>query len=193
MDDISAIRLKSSDRSAITKERAKGDGSAKYFKLGHSNISGLEIRVNDVLILSGYTADLINGIVSFTVAPLITDTNIEFTFYWSIFSDAEIQYFRDDNAGNTSIAAAKVLLAIAADASKVAQRQSMAGGGGLGSVTLDTSVTARELRNTAQALVEMESKVGEAIPADGLTEVAWGEQTYHELLAQQIIRESRVR
>lgn len=193
MLNVDAVRLKSSDKSAITRERAKGDATSKYFKLGHSNIllsPVLEVRVNDILILSGYTADLVNGIVSFTAAPGLGD-KIQFTFYWSIFSDAEIQYFLDDNGANTTIAAAKVLLAIAADASKVAQRQSMAGGGGLGSVTLDTSVTARELRNTAQALVEMETKIGEAVPADGLTEVAWGEQTYHDLIDQEVIRKAR--
>jgi len=194
VDDISAVRLKTSDKSLITKELAKGDGTARYFKLGHAPIllsPALQVRVNGALLSSGYSVDLINAIITFDVAPLVTD-QIEFTYYWSIFTDDEIQYFLDDNSGNTTIAAAKVLLAIAADASKVAQRQSMAGGGGLGSVTLDTSVTARELRNTAQALIQMEVQIGESVPADGLTEVAWGEQTYHDMIEQQIIRRDHV-
>jgi hypothetical protein len=82
-------------------------------------------------------------------------------------------------------------MALAADASKIAQRQSMAGGGGLGSVTLDTSVTARELRASASALLQMEKDAGESIPAEGLTEVAWGEFGYNDIVSQRYIRGNR--
>jgi len=191
LGDIDAVRLLTSDKSLITRETAKGDGLQKYFKLGHRNISTsptLEVRVSGA-INTDWTLDADQGIVTFTVTPAAS-AQVDFTYYWSIFSDAEIQYFVDAAGGNTTIAAAKVLLAIAADASKVAQRQSLAGGGGLGAVTLDTSVTARELRNTAKALIEMEGDIGASIPAEGLTELAWNEFSYQEITAQDLIRES---
>lgn len=196
MNDIDAVRLKTSDRSAITREEAKGDDVTRYFKLGHNRIittPDIEVRINDVLQGGGYTVDYENGIVIFTVPPAgqtgTTEADlISFVYYWSIFSDAEVQYFLDDSGGNVTIASAKLLLATAADASKVAQRQSMAGGGGLGSVTLDTSVTSRELRATAQALVSMEGDIGTSIPAEGLTEPNWTEQVYQQSVGQRIIR-----
>jgi len=195
LTSIQAVRLKSSDKSTITKEEAKGDGTSKFFKLSHApilNSPDIEVRKNDVLLVSGYTIDYTNGIVTFTTAPLVTD-ELEFTYYWSIFTDAEVQYFLDESSSDITIATARLLLAIAADASKIAQRQSLAGGGGLGAVTIDTSVTARELRNTAAALLEqkkLEQQVAQLEPADGLTEPLWTEFGYQQQLEQHIIRES---
>lgn len=192
LSDIEAVRLKSSDRSAITREEGIGDGSSLYFRLGHRAIfedPDVEVRVNGSVVSVGYTVDYANGIVTFAAAPADGDT-LEFVYYWSIFTDAEVQYFLDEAGGNITIATARLLLAIAADASKVAQRQSMAGGGGLGAVTLDTSVTARELRNTAAALVEMEKSIGEAVPAEGLTEPNWTEFNYHQSVDQRYVRGS---
>lgn len=194
LTDIEIVRLRSSDKSIITRESATGDGQAKYYKLAHAPIlstPALEVRLNNVLqtLTTHYTVDLVQGIVTFISVPAVND-EIEFTYYWSIFTDAEVQYFLDDAGSNTTIATAKLLLAIAADASKVAQRQSLAGGGGLGAVTLDTSVTARELRNTAKALIEMEADIGTSIPAEGITEPVWTEAGYRELLEQHVVRES---
>lgn len=189
---IQAVRLKSSDKSVITREEGVGDGSATYFKLANSNIFAspdIEIRINGTLQVAGFTVNYTDGVVSFTSAPAL-GAELEFTYYWSIFSDDEVQYFLDDAGSNVTVATAKLLLAIAADASKVAQRQSMAGGGGLGAVTLDTSVTARELRNTAQALVEMDKDIDQTTPAEGLTEIAWTEFAYHSGVQQRIIRDS---
>lgn len=195
---IEAVRLKSSDRSVLTREQGVGDGSSLYWKLGHGNIltsPDIEVRKNNSIILTGFTVDYANGVVTFTTAPLgktpgFDADQLEFTFYWSIFNDNEVQYFLDEAGGNITIATAQLLLAIAADASKVAQRQSLAGGGGLGSVTLDTSVTSRELRNTAAALIQMERDIGTSIPAEGLTEPAWTEFSYRDMVEQRILRDS---
>ena len=191
MTGIDAVRLKAADQSTITREEGKGNATNKYWKLGHSNIlasPALEVRINDVVTIL-YTADLVNGIVTFTTAPAMND-KIEFIYYWSQFSDTEIQFFIDESGGDTTIAAAKVLLAIAASASKVAERQSLAGGGGLGSVTIDTSVTARELRNTAAAMIDSQIQLNNVTPAEGLTEVAWTEAGFRESLTQRVIREN---
>ena len=196
LTDIQAVRLKSSDKSSLTREEGVGDGQAVYFKLSHAPILSspdIEIRKNDVVMLTGFTVDYENGVVTFDTPPLgQTSSNdadkLEFVFYWSIFSDAEVQFFVDDAGGNLTIATAQLLLAIAADASKVAQRQSLAGGGGLGAVTIDTSVTARELRNTAAALIDMEKQTSEIVPAEGITEPAWTEAGYRQGIEQSLIR-----
>lgn len=190
LTDIEAVRLKSSDKSLITREQGKGTGSDLYYKLSHAPIITLplpEVRVDGVVQAAGYTVDYTNGIITFDVAPTV-NSELEFTYYWSIFSDAEIQYFVDEAGGNITTATANVLLAIAADASKVAKRQSMAGGGGLGAVTIDTSVASRELRNTAQALLDMTRQVDTQTPAEGITELAWTEFGYHEIVDQSLIR-----
>lgn len=192
LTDIEAVRLRSSDRSLITREEGIGNSSDLYFKLSHEQIlssPALEVRINGAVQSSGYTVDLANGIVTFTAPPAI-NAKIEFTYYWSIFSDDEIQYFISAAGGDVTTATAHVLLAIAADAAKVAKRQSMAGGGGLGAVSIDTSVAARELRNTAQALIDMARQVDTTTPAEGLTEPAWTEFGYHDIVDQSLIRNS---
>lgn len=195
LTSIEAVRLKSSDKSAITREEAKGDGDAKFYKLGHASILSspdIEVRLNDVLQIATYTVDYINGIVTFNAAPAIGD-RVEFTYYWSIFTDTEVQYFLDEASGDVTVATARLLLAIAADAAKVAQRQSLAGGGGLGAVTIDTSVTSRELRNTAAALLDQrreEIAVAALEPAEGITEPLWTEFSYKDSLGQHIVREN---
>ena len=195
LTSIEAVRLKSSDKSSITKEEAVGDGTSRFFKLGHAPVltsPDIEIRINNVLQIGGFSVNYNDGIVTFTAAPAIGD-EVEFTYYWSIFTDAEVDYFIGEAAGDVTVATANLLLAIAADAAKIAQRQSLAGGGGLGAVTIDTSVTARELRNTAAALLEqkkLEKQVENLEPAEGLTEPLWTEFSYQQALAQHLIRES---
>jgi hypothetical protein len=195
LTSIEAVRLKSSDKSSITKEEAIGDGTSRFFKLGHApvlNSPDIEVRINQVLQIGGYTVNYTDGIVTFTAAPAIGD-EVEFTYYWSIFTDIEVDYFLEESGGDVTVATARLLLAIAADAAKIAQRQSLAGGGGLGAVTIDTSVTARELRNTAAALLDQkrqEIAVASLDPAEGITEPLWTEFSYQEALAQHIVRES---
>jgi hypothetical protein len=192
MTDIEAVRLKAADRSALTREEGVGDGEAYAFKLGHNSVLASpapEVRIENILQVANYTVDYNNGVISFVVPPVM-NSSIEFTYYWSIFTDEQIQYFLDDSGGNVTVAAAKVLLAIAADAAKIAQRQSLAGGGGLGAVTIDTSVASRELRAAAKALLEMEAEISGNIPAEGLTEIYWTEMSYKMGVEQSVVRDS---
>lgn len=192
LSTIDKIRLRSSDKPTLTREVATATGADIYFKLERAPMATApapQVRVGGVVKTENvdYTVDYSNGVITFVVAPAV-NVDVEFIYYWMIFTDAEIQDFYDEAGSSLALATAKVLMAIAADASKVAQRNAMAGGGGLGSVTLDTSVTARELRATAQAILEMEAKSGETIPAEGLTEVLWTEFQSGSNVEQQIIR-----
>jgi hypothetical protein len=194
LTDIQAVRVRIADKSQITRERAESPGDTVHFKLGHAPISLLpapEVRKNDLVKSEGidYTVDYSNAIISFSALPVVND-DLEFIYYWSIFTDDEIQYFLDDSAGSVNIASAKALLAIAADAAKIAQRQSLAGGGGLGAVSIDTSVAARELRALAQTLIDQEQDIANNTPYDQLTEVVWNDQSLVRGLDQHLIRES---
>lgn len=194
MTPIEAVRLKSSDKSVVTREKVKTSGEDQYFKLKNSNIFAIpapSITLDGVVKIEGvdYTIDYNQGIVSWATMPAVNGV-IEFTYYWSVFSDTEIQYFLDESGGNITIATARLLLAWAADAARLAKRQTLSGGGGLGQVVIDTSVAAKELRATAKALIDTEADLGESIPAEGLTEIPWTEQVYERQVAQHFIRES---
>lgn len=194
MTPIDAVRLKSSDKSLITREKTTATGEDQYFKLKNTNIlasPAIEVTKNGVPLTAGvdYTVDLTQGVISFTVTPLVGSL-LEFTYYWSVFSDVEIQYFLDEAGANTTIATAYLLLAWAADASRLAKRQTLSGGGGLGQVVVDTSVAAKELRATAKALIDTQADLGESIPAEGWTEIPWTEHMYLRQRDQHIIRES---
>lgn len=191
---IQQVRLAISDKPILTRETSRGDGLAKYFRLGNSGIQlspAPEVRI-DGLIKSetgDYTVNYDQGVVTFVTPPGI-NTTIDFIYYWSIFTDEELQFFLDDAGGNRVIASANALMAWAADAAKIAKRQTMSGGGGLGQVVMDTAVTAKELRSTAAAIIQMEKDLVESVPAEGITEVAWNEFNYQKIVDQSIVRES---
>lgn len=192
MDDISTVRLKTSDKSTITREVSKGDGTSAYWKMGHAPIISspdIEVRIDGILQVGGYTVDHDNGVVVFSSPPTV-NSEMDFQYYWAVFSDEEIQAFIDEAGGNLTVASARALLAMAADAAKIAKRYTLSGGGGLGQVVNDTSVAAKELRATARELITMEAELGESIPAEGLTEIPWTEFDYQEAVSQHIIRNS---
>jgi len=194
VNDIEAVRLKTSDKSVITREKSTGNGVDKYFKLKNATVlasPAIEVRASDILLTLGldYTMDLVNGIVTFTVIPAV-GVILEFTYYWSVFSDTEIQFFIDEAGGSTTIASARCLLAWAADAAKLAKRQTLSGGGGLGQTVIDTSIVARELRATAKEMIAIEQDLGESIPYEGLTEIPWTESIYKRQANQHIIRDN---
>lgn len=191
---IEAVRLKSSDKSLITREKTTGTGEDQYIKLKNNHILALpapSVMKNGVNLTetADYTIDHEQGIVFFVALPNQGDL-LEFTYYWSIFSDAEVQYFLDDAGANVTVATAKLLLAWAADSSRLARRQTLSGGGGLGQTVIDTSVAAKELRATAKALIDTEKDLGESIPAEGLTEIPWTEAIYKRQVDQHLIREN---
>lgn len=193
MTNIEAVRLKVSDKSSLTREVATGNGTDQYFKLKQAPVivsPAIEVRKNGSLLTlsTHYTVDTTYGIVTMVTVPVVNDS-LEFTYYWSIFSDAEVQYFLDEAGGNVTIASARLLLAWAADAAKLAKRQTLSGGGGLGQVVIDTSVAAKELRATAKALIDTERELGESIPYESLTELPWTEANYRRSLDQHVVRE----
>lgn len=191
---LQQVRLAISDKPTITREVTRGDGQAKYFRLGNSGVQltpAIEVRIDGALktLTSDYDVNYEQGLVTFVGTPAI-NTTIDFIYYWTIFTDEELQFFLDDAGGNRVIASANALMAWAADAAKVAKRQTMSGGGGLGQTVMDTAVTAKELRETAKAIIQMEKDLGESIPAEGLTEIGWNEFNYQRIVDQEVIRES---
>lgn len=192
LTDLQRVRLRIADQSSIVREIAEGDAVAKFFKLDHENVAtspAIAVWINDVLQSdpANYTTDVANGIVTFVSAPAVND-DIVFQYYWTLFTDEEVQDFLDQNGGSVNIASAKLLYSLAANAALLAKRSTLSGGSGLGSITEDTSVAARELRATAQGLIELEGQIGQDIPAEGLTEIPWTEFSYQDQVDQEIIR-----
>ena len=170
------VRLKTGDKSKIEREEIIADGSSTVFKLNHDIITGnpsvwLDSSLQTVD--SDYSVDSEYGKITFSTAP--TDGQVVLVEYnWAVFSDIEVDYFLEEAGDNSTLASVKLLLALAADAAKLAMRETMAGGGGMGSVTRDTSLTAQELRETANVLYKQYSEEsGASFPADGITEIIW--------------------
>lgn len=191
---VQTVRLKTGLKVVIARETVQARGSDKYFKLKNEPIEAtpaIEVRQNNTLLAVGseYTVDVINGIVSLVTAPPV-GIGMDFTYYWSVYTDDELQAFIDDSSSNLNVAAANVLLALAADAARIAKRQTLIGGGGIGQSTIDTSVAAKELRATAQAYMDAEAKLGDVIPAEGFTSVPWTEAVFLDQRDQSIIRNS---
>ena len=194
LTDIERIRIKIADKSTIVRELAEGDGAAKFFKLNNQNVGtspAIQVWINNILQTdpANYSTDVVNGIVSFVTAPAVND-DIIFQYYWTLFTDNEVQDFLDENGGSVNIASAKLLYALAANAALLAKRSTLSGGSGLGSITEDTSVAARELRAAAKGLIELEGQIGSEIPAEGFTEIPWTEQVYRRQIEQEIIRDN---
>lgn len=191
---VADVRKKIGDRSRIEREVVDGDGVAQFFKLTYVPVSDVQVWLNDAIQVEAvdYTVDAVNGVIEFINAPIAND-KLVFQYYWSIFTDADIDGFLTESGSNVNIGAAFALLAIAADAAKIAKRETLSGGGGLGAVTRDTSVAAKELRATAKALMDWEREygadIGIAIPADGLTEIPWTEASVYEIEDQRFVRE----
>lgn len=123
-----------------------------------------------------YTVNYSTGRITFLSAPTV-GANITVEYTASAFTDADITLFLADAGGNTTLASALLLWAWAAVAAQSAMKETRSGGSGFGLVTVDTSVRARELRLSAQALYDRYTLVaGNAVPADSWTEIAWTEQ-----------------
>lgn len=192
--DTDTVRRRTGIRARLEREITTADGDAIHFKLQNDPIDAspaIEVRVNGTLktVTTDYTVDTTNGVVTFVTAPTI-NYPVEFTYYWSLYTDAEIDAFISDAGGNTTVAAAYLLLALAADAARLAKRETLIGGGGIGQATVDTSVAAKELRATAKALLDTEAEVGNTVPAEGVTAPPWTEANFREQEWQSIIRNS---
>lgn len=196
LTDIEAVRLKTGDKSEITREVARGNGSTLTYKLGKRNIltsPAITIWVNSAVMVEGvdFTVNHSHGVVDFTTAPA-NDVEIIFLYYWAVFTDDEVQHFLTSAGSNITFAASQLLYALAADAAKIAMRETLSGGGGMGSTTRDTSLTAQELRETAKALqtIYREEEGGSSFPHQELTEVPWTEHMYDRMLEQELFRDS---
>lgn len=196
LTEIQAVRLKTGDKSNIVRELFTANGTTAAFKLQHSAVmSSPAPRVwkdnIEQTLITNYTIDSINGIVTLTATPAV-NSKITVEYYWSVFTDEEVQHFLTESSSDVTIASARLLLAVAADKAKVAIRETLQGGGGMGAITHDTSVAVKELRETAKALIaqKIELFALEGLePADQLTEIAWTVFQLEEIDQQSLIRE----
>lgn len=190
--DIEKVRLKIGDRPTVYRKEAVGDGVTTFFQLDPYPVEDLEVWVNEAPTVA-YTLDGTNGLVEFNAAVAV-NLPIVFQYYAVIWTDTEITDFLADHNDNVNVTSAMILLAWAADASRLAKRETKSGGGGVGAYTVDTSVAARELRNTAKAYLDWEAEYGEetgtGVPAEGLTEIPWTEAGHRDAEYQRLIRES---
>lgn len=198
LTSLQRIRRKVGDRSVIRRETVTADGVSAHFKLGAEPVAEVpapDVWLNDALLIldTDFTVNYEQGVITFAVEPAAND-KIVFQYYAVVWTDEELQDYLDQFNGNVTIAAAHVLLAWAADVAKIAKRETLSGGGGLGAVTRDTSVASRELRNTAAALLDWEKEYGESlgtsVPADGITEIPWTESAEHDIEYQRWLREN---
>lgn len=196
LSTIERVRRKTGDRPSLRRESNKADGIAQHYKLKMEPVQTSpppDVWKNDILQTEGadYTVNYEQGIIDFTAVPA-TNASLVFQYYSVVYTDVDIQDFLDQYSDNPNITAAHILLAWAADIAKLAKRETLQGGGGLGAVTRDTSVAAKELRATAKALLDYEieygTTLGTQVPAEGLTEVAWTEQVHQDIIDQKFIR-----
>jgi hypothetical protein len=194
---VEVVRLKTSDQSTFVREdQWSGNGVDNYFKMNNSDLvsaTPMVVYKNGVVVAgANYTVNYTVGSVTFTVAPANDDALI-FEYWTIVFTDEEITQFLTEAGNNTDYAAAKNLFAWAANAAKLAKKETLMGGGGRGEVIVDLAVRAEQLRKSAQSYLD--NYVATAVddqfgPADGITEVAWTEQMYDRILEQEIIRNS---
>jgi hypothetical protein len=193
LTDIEAVRLKIADRPLLHRESAEGDASSTEFRLDNSPIQTLPapmVWMNNGLLTENvnYTVDYTQGVITFASAPLL-GADLIFQYTSVVFSDTEIQYYLDTK-GNVTLASVELLYAWAADAARGAYKESRSGGGGIGSVTVDTSVKARELRATADALKRQYDQLeGTGSAVEYLTEIAWTESMADRLVVNKIIED----
>lgn len=194
---IEQVRLKTSDQPMFIREdQWAGNGVDTYYKLNNSELIAAPAPVvykAGVIVPSGqYVVNLPVGSITFSVAPA-NDDALVFEYWTIVYTDAEVDQFISEAGGNTDYAAAKNLFAWAANASKLAKKETLAGGGGRGEVILDLSVTAEQLRKSAQSYLNNYKETAsddQFGPADGITEIPWTEQMLDRILEQEIIRNS---
>lgn len=181
LTSIEAVRLKAADQPKIHREAWTADGTSSSIQLEFHPILLLPVpRVWAESVLqtetTHYTIDYDNGILTLTSTP-VADTEYVIEYTATVFSDEEIEYFLTEASNSVTKAAALTLYAWAADAAKLAKKESLSGGGGMGSVSLTTDQRARELRASADAYMrqyEMYENAG--VPFETITEVPWTEQ-----------------
>lgn len=194
LTDIEALRLKGADQPVRHQEQAQGDNVNTAFQLEVYPIEitpAIRVWKDNVpaVLTTDYTVDTTEGIVTFTSAPNV-GVELRFEYSATVFSADEVQSFLDQGGGSTTLAAVYMLLAWSASAAKMAKKESLAGGGGLGAITLDTSVRSKELRETAKAYyAQWERDEGGNVPYEAITEIAWTPMQAARLSAETLLRE----
>lgn len=194
LTDIEAVRLKTSDKPTYRRDQTEGDGERTMFHVEHRPVlstPALKVYVDDVLqvVTTDYTLDATNGIVTFVDTPSV-NSKVVFEYYSVVFTDDEVQLFLTEASGDTTLAAALNLFAWAASAAEMARKESAAGGGGFGSVTMDTAVRAKELRAAAQGFIDQYQMFnGTGQSYEGITTFAWTEQTASRMFIQGFERD----
>lgn len=192
LTDIAAVRLNTADKARIKREAWTGDGDTTALQLDLSPVMASpapRVWSNNVqlALTTDYTLDLDNGIVTFVLTPTVND-EIVVEYYASVFSDIEIDHFLSVGGGNVWLASAYLLLAMAVDAARIARRETLSGGGGFGTTTIDTSVRARELREQAKGYVNLyEKTAGDLTSAEGITQIAWTDAMGARWTADQLL------
>lgn len=193
MTDIATVRLNVQDKSTLKREKFVGDGTRTTFTLEKQNIlasPAVRVSLANVFQTSGYTVDLVNGILTFSVAP-VAGVSIDVDYFFGVFSDAEIQTFLDASFGNTDMASGRLLLSWSASQARLAMRETLSGGAGMGQTTRDTSVVAKELREAAKVFMDLASSpnaAGDDYQIDGVTEPIWNDFSMREAIEQDIVR-----
>lgn len=176
------------------RETVRGNGGIKDFRLGVWPIEtspAIRVYLNNVLktLTTDYTVDLDEGIVTFVTAPAAND-EVRFDYSATVFTDDEVNYFLGQGSNSTTLGAVYMLLAWSADKAKIAKRQTLAGGGGMGTEVVDTSVASKELRETAKAYyTQWEKDEGASVPFEMITEIAWTSWQAERMVRNEILRE----
>lgn len=194
LTDTDALRLMAADKPVRHQNLAQGDGVSAAFQLEVYPIEAspaIRVWVNNTLqtVTTHYTVDVAEGIVTFVTAPALGE-ELRFEYSATVYSDEEVEHFLSLAGDSVTLGAVYMLLSWSADASRLAKKESLSGGGGLGAVTLDTSVRAREMRLTAEAFYKQwERDEGGSVPYEVITEIAWTPMQAQSMVAEQFLRD----
>jgi hypothetical protein len=193
LTDLQKLRLRIADQAAFHREeKAQEETGNTFFRLDYSNVVASPapvVRLNGALqtVTTDYTIDLSSGGITFVTAPDLGDViTIEYTA--TTFTDEELEFFLAEAGDSITLAAANTLLAWAALMAQQARKESLSGGGGMGSMSITTDARARELRETAKAYyTQYQTEEGSGLPVEYITEVAWTEHMEHRMLENSFL------
>lgn len=191
LSDIDSLRVRIADRPSFHREeQAQEETGNTFFRLDFNNILDdpeIIVRKNGTVVpAADYTLDADNGTVTFDTAPAVND-NLVFEYTSVVFTTVELQHFLDE-AVSPTLAAANVLLAWAADYARLAHRESLSGGAGMGSVTVGVDNRARELRETAKAYyLQYQQFEAAGVAAEGITEVPWNSYMEDRMIVNHLM------
>jgi hypothetical protein len=191
LSEIAAVRLKTSDQPKLQREEWESDGVLNEIGLEYRPVLASpapRVWKNNVLQtdVTDYSVNYDYGIIVLVALPAAGAIYV-FEYSSVVFTDAEVQQFIDE-ASNTTLAAANLLLAWSADSARIARKESLSGGGGFGSMSITTDMRSRELRETAKAYFEMYQKYeNTGVAAEGITEIAWTDHMAERMIFNDLL------